>query len=425
MRRGMAASALAVALTVSMAACGSSGSSTDQAGDGPVTITWWDTSNATNEAPTYRDLVKDFHTAHPKITVKYVNVPFDQAQNKFQTAAGSQGAPDVFRAEVGWTAAYAKAGFLTPLDGTPALGDPAGFQPSLLAQARYQGKTYGAPLVTDTLALLYNKAAFAGAGIDRAPTTWDELRADAKSIKEKAGMDGFTVRADAYYALPFLYGEGSNMVDAAAKKITISSPASVKAIETAKALLASPGVSKLDITADGYAHMQDAFVNGKVGMIIQGPWELTNVFKGSAFSDKANLGIAPVPAGSTGKAGAPTGGHNLVAYAGSDAAHQAAAEEFIGFMTSATTQSRIALTNGTLPTRPASYTAEVKAAPGIAGYQAVLGIARPRPELPEYSSLFTSFSTHYNKILAGQESTQAGLDAVAADYHKLLPSFVK
>ncbi|GHI51956.1 hypothetical protein Srubr_18020 [Streptomyces rubradiris] len=95
-------------------------------------------------------------------------MPFDQAQNKFDTAAGATGAPDVLRSEVGWTPAFAKKGFFLPLDGTEALADQAKFQPSLIKQAQYEGKTYGVPLVTDTLALVYNKALFQKAGLTEA-----------------------------------------------------------------------------------------------------------------------------------------------------------------------------------------------------------------------------------------------------------------
>ncbi|WP_431677668.1 extracellular solute-binding protein [Kitasatospora sp. KL5] len=427
MRRGIAASALVAALAVSLAACGSSGSGSDAKGDGgPVTITYWDTSNATNEAPTYQALVQKFEAANPNIKVNFVNVPFDQAQNKLQTAMGAKGAPDAFRAEVGWTSAFAKAGFLEPLDGTPALPDASAFQPSLIQQAKYEGKTYGAPLVTDTLGLLYNKDLFAKAGITKAPATWDELKADAALLKEKAGVDGFFMRAgDGYYAMPFLFGEGTNMVDAPGKKITINSPEAVKAVETYKSMFTSPGTVKADVTTDSYAHMMDAFNTGKVAMIIQGPWEITNIYKGAAFSNKANLGIAPVPAGSTGKAGAPTGGHNVSVYAGSDAAHKAAAEKLAAFLTSAESQTTLALKNSTLPTRGDAFTTEVKANLGIAGYQAILSSAQPRPELPEYSSLFGSIGTNLGKIVQGQADTKAGLDATAVDYAKLLPGFAK
>jgi len=333
MRRGIAASALVASLALAATACG--GGSGDGKSDGPVTITWWDTSNATNEAPTYKSLVQQFEAANKDIKVKYVNVPFDQAQNKFDTAAGATGAPDVLRSEVGWTPAFAKKGYFLPLDGTEALADQSKFEPNLIKQAQYQGKTYGVPLVTDTLALIYNKALFKKAGITTPPKTWDELKSDAAKVQDKTGAYGYWGSTQGYYGQPFLYGEGSDTVDAAAKKVTIDTPAAKKAFGTWLSLFSGKGLHKADTTPDAYAHIQDAFVNGKVASIIQGPWEVTNIYKGSAFKDKSNLGIAVVPAGSTGKAGAPTGGHNLSVYAGSDKAHQAAALKFVKFMAAA------------------------------------------------------------------------------------------
>ncbi|MFJ3301919.1 extracellular solute-binding protein [Streptomyces sp. NPDC086549] len=425
MRRGIAASALVASLALTATACGGSDSGSDKSSDGPVTITWWDTSNATNEAPTYQALVKEFEAANKNIKVKYVNVPFDQAQNKFDTAAGSKGAPDVLRSEVGWTPAFAKKSYLLPLDGTAALADKDKFKSNLITQAQYEGKTYGVPFVTDTLALVYNKALFKKAGITEAPKTWDELKSDAAKVKAKAGVDGYWGSTSAYYAQSFLYGEGTDTVDASAKKITVNSDAAKKAYGTWLGLFSGKGLHKADTTADAYAHIQDAFVNGKVAAIVQGPWEITNFYKGTAFKDKSNLGIATVPAGSSGKAGAPTGGHNLSVYAGSDKAHQDAALKFVNFMTSAKSQSAIALKNSTLPTRDDAYTAEVKSNPGIAGYQGVLSAAQPRPALPEYSSLWGPLDTELPKIAGGKESLDKGLSNVELAIQKLVPDFSK
>jgi arabinogalactan oligomer/maltooligosaccharide transport system substrate-binding protein len=424
MRRGIAATALVASLALAATACGGSDSGSDKA-SGPVTITWWDTSNATNEAPTYKALVKQFEKANSGIKVKYVNVPFDQAQNKFDTAAGSKGAPDVLRAEVGWTPAFAKKSYLLPLDGTEALAEKDKFQPSLIKQAQFDGKTYGVPLVTDTLALVYNKDLYKKAGIDLPPASWGELKSDAAKIKSKTGVDGYWGSAQGYYAQAFLYGEGTNTVDAAAKKITIGSPEAKKGLTTWQGLFDGKGLHKADATADAYAHIQDAFVNGKVASIIQGPWEITNFYKGSAFKDKENLGIATVPAGSTGKAGAPTGGHNLSVYAGSDKAHQAASLKFVKWMTSASTQEQIALKNSTLPTRDDAYTTQVTTDPGIAGYQKVLAAAQPRPELPEYSSLWGPLDTELPKVAGGKESLDKGIGNVENAYVKLVPTFSK
>ncbi|RRR80931.1 extracellular solute-binding protein [Streptomyces sp. RP5T] len=422
MRRGIAATALVASFALAATACG--GSDSGDKADGPVTITWWDTSNATNEAPTYKALIKDFEAANKSIKVKYVNVQFDQAQNKFDTAAGASGAPDVLRSEVGWTPAFAKKGYFLPLDGTEALADQAKFKSNLIEQAKYDGKTYGVPLVTDTLALVYNKQLFEKAGVE-APKTWDELKTAAATIKAKTGVDGYWGSTQAYYAQTFLYGEGTDTVDASAKKITVNSAAAKKGYGTWLSLFSGKGLHKADTTADAYAHIQDAFVNGKVAAIIQGPWEITNFYKGSAFADKANLGIATVPGGSAGKAGAPTGGHNLSVYAGSDAAHQKAALKFVNFMTSAKSQSTIALKNSTLPTRDDAYTDQVKADPGIAGYQTVLAAAQPRPALPEYSSLWGPLDTELPKVAGGKESLDKGLSNAETAIAKLVPDFSK
>ncbi|MFB8243739.1 extracellular solute-binding protein [Streptomyces sp. NPDC001046] len=421
MRRGIAATALVASLALAATACG--GSDSGDKADGPVTITWWDTSNATNEAPTYKALVKEFEAANKDVKVKYVNVPFDQAQNKFDTAAGSKGAPDVLRSEVGWTPAFAKKGFFLPLDGTDALADQSKFKSNLIEQAKYEGKTYGVPFTTDTLAFVYNKELFEKAGVE-APETWGDLKKAAAKIKDKTGVDGYWGSTQAYYAQSFLHGEGTDTVDAQGKKITVNSAEAKKAFGTWLGLFDGKGLHKADTTADAYAHIQEAFVSGKVASIIQGPWEITNFYKGSAFKDKSNLGIAKVPAGSAGQ-GAPTGGHNLSVYAGSDEAKQKAALKFVNFMTSAKAQETIALKNNTLPTRDDAYSVKVVADPGIAGYQDVLAVAQPRPALPEYSSLWGPVDTELLAIAGGKKSLDEGLSSAETAIAKLVPDFSK
>ncbi len=96
----------------------------------------------------------------------------------------------MLRSEVGWTPAFAKKGFFLPLDGTEALAEQDKFKPNLIEQAKYEGKTYGVPFTTDTLAFVYNKQLFAKVGVE-APKTWDDLKTAAATIKAKTGVDGF------------------------------------------------------------------------------------------------------------------------------------------------------------------------------------------------------------------------------------------
>ena len=430
MRRGISAVAMAAAIVLGVTACGG-GDSDDSKSDTSAkkdpaavsgTITYWDTSDAKNEAPTYQALIKDFEAKYPKIKVNYENVDFTTVEQKFKAAAQSgKGAPDVVRTDVGLIPEYASLHYIAPLDGTAALSDAQDFLAGPMNTTKYDGKTYGVPSVTDTLGLLYNKEIFAKAGITKPPATWDELIADSATIKEKVpGVTGTYVNPDSYFLFPLLFGEGADLADPAGKKITINSPEAVKAVTEAKKIYDTSSL-KVDF-ASAYDNMQTSFKTGKVAMLVQGPWSVGDDLTGSAFKgNEDNLGYAPVPAGSSGKAQAPTGGHDLAVYQGSK--NLDAAYLFTQFMTSSTSQQTIASKNGTLPTRTSAYTDAVMQNKTIAGFKPIMDTARPRVALPQVGSLFTPLQQEYIKILQGKTSVQDGLDAAAKEFGKLLPGF--
>src|SRR4051794_25140976 len=430
MRRGISAVAMAAAIVLGVTACGGSSDSDSKSDSGKAkdpaavsgTITYWDTSDAKNEAPTYQALIKDFEAKHPHIKVNYQNVDFTTVEQKFKAAAQSgKGAPDVVRTDVGLIPEYASLHYIAPLDGTTALTDTQDFVAGPMNTTKYEGKTYGVPSVTDTLGLLYNKDIFAKAGITTPPATWDELIADSATIKEKVpGVEGTYVNPDSYFLFPLLFGEGADLADPAGKKVTVNSPEAVKAVTEAKKIYDTSSL-KVDF-ASAYDNMQTSFKTGKVAMLIQGPWSVGDDLTGSAFQGKeANLGYAPVPAGGAGKAQAPTGGHDLAVYQGSK--NLDAAYLFTQFMTSSASQQTIATKNGTLPTRTSAYTPEVLKNQTIAGFKPIMDTARPRVALPQVGSLFTPLQQEYIKILQGKSSVQDGLDAAAKEFGKLLPGY--
>lgn len=413
-----AAGALALALT----ACGGSGtsgsdsSSKSQAEVDPATLkaelTWWDTSDPTNEAPVFKDLIKRFNKKYPNVKIKYQSVPFADAQNKFKTAAeAGEGAPDVMRAEVAWVPEFAAAGHLYALDGTSLLEDKD-FLETPLSSNVYKGKTYGVPQVTDSLALMYNKKLFKEAGINEPPTTWDEMKDAAAKIKEETGKNGAYLNPTGYYLLPFIYGEGGRLIDTEGKKITVSSDPAVTGIEKAQELVNSKGFEKPPAT-DAYAEMMGDFTNGDVAMIIQGPWEVANIKSAKSFGGTENLGIAPVPGGSK-TAGAPVGGHNYVVWSGMPEKKADAAIAFIEFMTSAETQAKLSDELGVLPTRASAY--DMVENPTIAEFKPVMDIAEERAWIPEGGKLFAPFDDAAIKLMVQDADAQKTLDGVAKTY---------
>ena len=424
MRRFKAGTAgIAVAaLALTLAACGSDGgdsdSNTDSESGGTSTdlsaeLTWWDTSDATNEAPAYDELIAKFNEEYPDITIKHETVPFDQTQNKFKTAAESgSGAPDILRAEVAWTPEFASLGYLYALDGTAALEN--NFLETPLSSNVYEDKTYGVPQVTDTLGLMYNKALFEKAGLDpdAPPTTWDEVREAAKALKDKAKVDALYINSGGYFLLPFLYGEGADLVDTDAQEITVNSPEAVTGIETAASLV-KDGTAVKPTANDPYGTMMTLFKEQKVAMIINGPWEVAGISDDPNFGGIENLGVAPVPAGGAGQ-GAPVGGHNYVVYSGMDDEKAEAAAAFIAFMSSAESEAFIADELGLLPGNADSY--EMVTNERVALWADAMDVAQPRPWIPEGGQFFAALDTMATEVLVQGKPAQGALDEAADTY---------
>jgi len=375
-------------------------------------LTWWDTSDKTNEAPTYKKLIAKFNQTYPNVKISYQSVPFGDAQNKFKTAAAAKsGAPDILRAEVAWVPEFASLGYLYALDDTALVKDQSDFLATPVGSTKFDGKTYGVPQVTDSLALMYNKKLLAAAGV-QVPTTWGEMKAAAATIKTKTGKSGAFINPAGYFLLPFIYGEGGDLLNAADKKITVNSPAAIAGVTKAVELVKAPGFVKPPAT-DAYTAMMNGFKAGNIAMIINGPWEVNGIKAATTFGGLGNLGVATVPAGSK-RAGAPVGGHDYVIWSGMPATKAAAATAFISFMTSAESEATVADELGVLPTRSSAYDKVTN--PIIGAFKPVMEAAVARSWIPEGGQLFGPLDEAATKIMVQGQDPKTVLDGVANKY---------
>lgn len=416
--RGIAVLASA-AIALAVTACGNDATEAPTKTDPAALsaeLTWWDTSDPANEGPAFKELITEFNKTYPNVKINYQSVPFGEAQNKFKTAAAAKsGAPDILRAEVAWVPEFASLGYLYNLDGSELLADESDYFATPMSANKFDGKTYGVPQVTDSLALMYNKKIFADAGITQAPKTWAEVKTVAETIKAKTKKDGLFINAGGYFLLPFIYGEGGDLVDTATKKITVNSAANVAGITVAADLIKS-GAAVKPPANDSYGTMMTLFKEQKVAMIINGPWEVNSVRKATTFGGIENLGVAAVPAGSA-KAGAPVGGHNYVLYSGMAQDKAAAAIAFVKFMSSASSQAFLADKLGVLPTRKSAYDIDkVKNNAIIAAFQPVVAAAVARPWIPEGGQFFGPLDTMATEVLIQGKDVKTSLDGVANKY---------
>jgi len=413
MRRITGSFALVPALALALAGCGgtstpakstATGSSTTASpADVKAELTWWDTSDATNEAPTYKKLIAKFNQTYPNVKINYQSVPFGDAQNKFKTAAAAKsGAPDILRAEVAWVPEFASLGYLYALDDTELVKDQADFLETPVSSTKFDGKTYGVPQVTDSLALMYNKKLFAAAGV-QVPKTWAEMKTAAATIKTKTGKNGAFINPAGYFLLPFIYGEGGDMLKAADKKITINDPAAVAGATLAAQMVKAPGFVKPPAT-DAYTAMMSGFTAGNTAMIINGPWEVNSIKKATAFGGLANLGVARCLQ-ALAKLARQWGVQLVVVIhrlgdlvaAGSVESQATAADEL-----------------GVLPTRSSAYAKVTN--PIIGQFKPVMEAAVARSWIPEGGQLFGPLDEAATKIMVQGQDPKTALDAVASKY---------
>jgi arabinogalactan oligomer/maltooligosaccharide transport system substrate-binding protein len=411
-------SMLCVLMTMLLAACGGNPAPSTTSSS-PVTLNYWYTEG-TSETPVILQLIKDFETQNPNIHINAQAKPFGETQASFTTAAQSNTAPDVLRSDVGWVAQFASLRYLLPIDQYVSQSDQSDYLPNALAYDKYNGHLYGLPQVTDFLAVLYNKAAFAKAGITSAPTTMAEFEADSqKLVSTKASKYGFETSGASYFALPFMWSFGGGMIDNQ-NNILVNNAGSVAGLNFLLKLQNQDKVmpAKVDV-ANGYNNMENDLKDGTTGMIFNGPWATSDILTGSAFADKTNLGIAGIPTGPSGATGSPTGGQSYVAYAGTK--HPAEAAKFMQFMSSTASQVTIAKANHTLPTRQSAYSdSAVSSDPVISGFYAIRNTAVSRPVIPQGGQLFTDFDPNIQAALLGSKSPTDALNAVADKWKTLL-----
>ncbi|MBL1066672.1 extracellular solute-binding protein [Streptomyces sp. 7-21] len=411
MRRSIGTTAVVAALALAATACGGDGGSEGGGADGELsgTVTFWDTSGE-NEAGVFEEIAKDFEQEHPGVTVDYVNIGFDDAQNRFKNAAAANEAPDVMRTEVAWVADFASLGYLYPLDDTP-LGEQGDFLDQAWASTQYDGQTWAVPQVIDTLALFYNEDLLNEAGVE-VPGSLADIRRSADAFEE-IGVTPLYVRGDdPYWFLPFLYGEGGDLVDAEAQEVTIDDEAGVQAFTQMHDLVES-GAAITDVN-DGLENMLTSFSQGDVAMMITGPWD--TVTAQEALGD--SLGVAPVPAGSEAQ-GAPQGGWNYGIYAGTPDADASMA--FVEYMSSPDTQQRITEELNLLPTRESVYERPaVQDNELVSFFRPAVDVAHERPWIPEAQSLFDPLRTSIEAMLTGSASPEEAARDTADEYRDIL-----
>jgi ABC-type glycerol-3-phosphate transport system substrate-binding protein len=332
-----AVAAVALAGAGVLAGCSSAGS---DANDGKVHITVASLIPGSDKAAfkAFDDRVKEFEKANPDIVVKSEEYQWTGPTFATQLAGGTL--PDVFNVPFTDSQSLIQAGQLADITAeVNTLPYASKFNENVLAVAKDGDKIYGIPYGPYAMGLSYNRDIFTKAGLDpdKPPTTWDEVRADAKTISEKVpGVAGYMQMTQGntggWELTTTVYARGGRMETTEGGKTTVTTnnPVTKEALQWLKDLRWKDNSVGSNFLLD-WSGINQAFGAGQIAMYPSGSDVLTSLVQQNAVDPK-NYGLTMLPIDTINKdAGVLAGGNVAAVSPKSSQAQKDAAVKWIDF----------------------------------------------------------------------------------------------
>ena len=317
-------------VALGVTACGGSG---DDGGGDADSLDVWIMQGTNPSADAFFDEVG---AAFKEQTGADLNVEFIEwadAHDRFVTAIAGGTTPDVAETGTTWTAEFADAGALAPLDEYVAgAGLDDDLVEGLVEAGTYEDELYGMPWYAGVRSLVYNTEIFEKAGVEP-PTTWAEIEQAAKKIKATSpDVIPVAVPGDAEFTVyPWVWGAGGEVAtqDGGTWTSGLDSPEAQEGISFWTGL-AEQGYSSAGATTWRETDVLDAFAKGDVGMAVMGSWTPGAIVEANADME-GKFAAVPIPGKEGGMSPSVLGGSHLSMFSTAD--DQDLAFEFVELMT--------------------------------------------------------------------------------------------
>ncbi len=246
-----------------------------------------------NTADWWKTFETDFEKDNSGIDINVEVISWNDISTTVNTRVANNQAPDILNIDV--FADYQADDLLLPAQDYVSEETYGKMYEAFLEQSNVDGTIWAIPDLASARAMYYNKDILEGAGVTAPPTTWDELTEACKKIKEKYpdvypwGIDMTTDEGQAAFAY-YIWNNGGDFTDADGNW-TLNSPENVAAIEYAIQLI-KDGYTNSDPANETRYDLQDMFGTGKVAMMIA-PNSLPTYVKDGG--NEVNYGMAPIP----------------------------------------------------------------------------------------------------------------------------------
>lgn len=337
-----------------------------------------------------------------KTGIKVVVEHPEDAPGKFQQAAAAGKGPDIWIWPHDRIGEWISGGLLQPLSPSKAAKD--GISDVAWKAFTVGGKTWGYPLSIEAVSLVYNKDL-----VPTPPKTFDDVIALDKKLAAQGKHAILWDYTNTFFSWPLLAAGGGYPFKQKADgsydpaDTGVNNAGAVAGVETIMKLINGGAMPK----GAGYAEMEAGFAQGKVAMMINGPWSWDNAKKA-----KINFGVAMIPS-VKGKAASPFVGV-LGAMVSKASPNRDLAVEFLE--NHMLTVQGLKTINADVPLgTPANKQLfnELKNDPNIQATMASAQAGHPMPSNPEMGRFWASMKSALENITAGRQGVKEGLDGAA------------
>ncbi|MFW6180461.1 MAG: ABC transporter substrate-binding protein [Spirochaetota bacterium] len=376
---------------------------------GNTTIRFWHILGY-HAGPVVEEMAAEYNRSRKGVTVKAdFQGFFEEAQVKLMAAAVSRRLPEVAMIPAQYLQAWVSGGLVQPLNRELPPDLREDIREEAWGLVSREGKRYGVPFCVFTDVFLYNRDAFAEAGLDpdRPPGDWEELVSAGKRLASDEDGDGeperfaLTFYLDGVYGItPILYSLGGALFGPGGDRVVLTSPAMEKTVGMVRDLALVHRIMPRNWTA---LESAQAFLTGRLAM----GWVISPGIPYSEENLPWDLGVANMPLFGHERA-ANLYGTALVAFA-SGRKQRRAALDFMFHLVSRENDIRMFERAGFVPVRRSSYgslqvRAFLKENPRYRVPLEALEYARPLPSHPRFLQIDREIAHMLQRvILAGAD----------------------
>jgi len=298
MRKITTLAPLALAAALALTSCSAPAASDEaltEESTASISYAIWDE----NQVPALEANIAGFNETYPGIEVKIDLTPWAQYWTKLQTQASGDTLPDVFWMNGPNFQLYAANDQLEPMTNLIDDGeiDPANYVDVLNDLYSFDNVQYGMPKDFDTVALWYNKAILAEAGVDIPDDTWtwEDFGTAAKTVSDNLAdqgiygvATGLTGGQEGYYNT--ILQAGGHVLSEDGTQSGYDDPKTIRGLQFWADLIAdgsSPSLQQLSDTPHNAW-----FTSSKTAFFWSGTWSVSEL---AAASNTLDLNVAPLP----------------------------------------------------------------------------------------------------------------------------------